>query len=229
MSLDALPREIGVFPLPGALLLPGGRLPLNVFEPRYLALVEDALRDARCFGMIQPDAAAPATPRGPALYRVGCLGRLSSFAETDDGRYLISLTGVARFRVAEELDLRRGHRVVRPDYAPFAADLAPSGAAAPGATPSPPGPAEADGVDRAALVTALRAYFRAKGIDANWDAVERMDTPSLVTNLAMVCPFEPREKQALLEATDTPARAAMLEALLRMDSLAAPGHDARPS
>ncbi|WP_376096780.1 LON peptidase substrate-binding domain-containing protein [Roseomonas sp. CCTCC AB2023176] len=213
-ALHALPREIGIFPLPGALLLPGGRLPLNVFEPRYLALVEDALSNGRHFGMIQPDAAAGATAKGPALYRVGCLGRLSSFAETEDGRFLITLTGVARFTVAQELDLTRGHRNVAADYAEFAADLADP---------------EDSGVNRDNLLAALRAYFRAKEIDANWEAVERMDTAALVTNLSMVCPFEALEKQALLEAPDTEARAEMLEALLRIDSLAAPGHDARPS
>ncbi len=208
-----LPGEIGIFPLPGALLLPGGRLPLNVFEPRYLALIEESLKAERMFGMIQPDESAPVGEHGPGLYRVGCLGRLSSFAETEDGRFLVALSGVARFRVAEEVAPHRGFRRVRVDYAGFAAD------------PSPADPA----VDRPRLVTALRAYFRSKGIEANWEAIERAEIAALVVNLCMVCPFDAREKQALLEAPDATARAATLEALLRMDSLAAPGQDTRPS
>jgi len=211
----SLPSEIAVFPLPGALLLPGGRLPLNIFEPRYLAMVEASLSGGRSFGMIQPDPAAPRAAGEPGLYRVGCLGRLSSFAETEDGRLLVSLTGLARFHVAEELPGRDGYRRVRADYAPYAADLA--------RPPSDPA------LDRPALMEALRAYFRAKGIDANWEAIERLDEGALVTTLAMVCPFDPVEKQALLEAPDPAARAAALVAMLRMDSLAAPGNGALPS
>ncbi|MCR0985256.1 LON peptidase substrate-binding domain-containing protein [Roseomonas populi] len=214
-DLDALPAEIAIFPLPGALMLPGGRLPLNIFEPRYLALVEASLANRRCFGMIQPDPGAPAGPTGPALYRVGCLGRLSSFAETEDGRMLISLTGLIRFHVAEELPMRDGYRRVRPDYAPFAADL--------------DRPAAPPVLDRAALLDLLRGYFRAKGIDANWEAIERLEDGPLVATLAMVCPFDPVEKQALLEAADTTARAEALAAMLRMDSLPGPGQDMRPS
>jgi Lon protease-like protein len=213
---EDLPAEIAVFPLPGALLLPAGRLPLNIFEPRYLAMVQDSLARGRMFGMVQPDATAPATPAGPGLFRIGCLGRLSSFAETDDGRLLITLTGVIRFRLAEELPPHRGYRRVRPDYAPFAADL--------DIAEDPPG------IDRAALLGALKPYFKGRGIEANWDAIEEMPDALLVTTLAMVCPFEPREKQALLEATTPSDRAAMLIALMEMDRL---GHgtpaDIRPS
>ena len=218
-SIAALPPEIGVFPLTGALLLPGGRLPLNVFEPRYLALVEASLGQGRSFGMIQPDPAAPEGPAGPGLYRIGCLGRLSSFAEAEDGRFLITLIGTIRFRVAEELPGRDGYRRIRPDYAPFAADL---DRAAPAAGQMP-------GLDRPALLDALRAYFRAKGIEANWEAVDRLDDQALITTLAMLCPFEPAEKQALLEAPGHAARGAMLTAMLRMDSLPGPGQDIRPS
>ena len=217
-GLADLPAEIAVFPLTGALLLPGGRLPLNVFEPRYLALVEASLGQGRSFGMIQPDPAAPSGPKGPGLYRIGCLGRLTSFSETEDGRFLVTLAGTIRFRVAEELPGRDGYRLIRPDYAPFAADL----------DRAPP-PAGASGLDRPALLDALRAYFRAKGIEANWDAVERLEDGALVTTLAMLCPFEPVEKQALLEAPDPAARGAMLVAMLRMDSLPGPGQDSRPS
>jgi Lon protease-like protein len=207
-----LPEEIPVFPLAGALLLPGGKLPLNVFEPRYLALVEDALALGRMFGMVQPDPALPAqdqfpadqvgTDAEPGLYRIGCLGRLSSFSETDDGRYLITLTGVGRFRIESELPPRRGYRRVRVSYAPFVADLDPAAAPAP--------------VPREALLTALRGYFARRGFDANWDAIRRMADPVLVSTLCMVCPFEPAEKQALLEAPDEAARAGALLALLQM-------------
>jgi len=199
---EDLPAEIAVFPLPGALLLPQGRLPLNIFEPRYLAMVEDALGAGRMFGMIQPEPGAPEGPTGPAIYRVGCLGRLSSFAETEDGRFLVTLTGVVRFRVAGELPMRRGYRRVRADYGRYLADLEAAGA--------PPG------LDRAALLAALRAYFRARGIDANWEAVEKTADAMLVTTLSMVCPFEVREKQALLEAPDACERGRMLVALMQM-------------
>jgi Lon protease-like protein len=218
-DLSALPAEIAVFPLTGALLLPGGRLPLNIFEPRYLTMVEDSLAAGRSFGMIQPDPALPRLDGAAGLYRVGCLGRLSSFAETDDGRFLITLTGTIRFGMREELPGRNGYRRVRPDYRPYAADLHLAESL----------PPDAPGYDRAALLSTLRPYFRAKGIDANWDAIERMEDLGLVTTLCMVCPFGPREKQALLEAPDPAARAAMLVALLQMDSLAGPGQDTRPS
>lgn len=213
--LQDLPAEIAVFPLPGALLLPWGRLPLNIFEPRYLAMTEDSLATGRMFGMIQPDPAAPPGPTGPGLYRIGCLGRLSSFAETEDGRFLITLTGLIRFRVAEELPMRRGYRRVRAEYAPFAADLDP---ARPGGV-----------IDRAALLAALRPWFRRRGIEANWEAIEQTEDRLLVTTLAMVCPFEPREKQALLEAGSDAERAAMLIALMEMDRPGGRPADARPS
>ena len=121
-----LPEAFPIFPLPGALLLPRSKLPLNIFEPRYLAMVEDALGAGRMIAMIQPDASAPVTTKGPGLFRVGCLGRLTSFSETEDGRYQITLAGVTRFRVAEELESIRGYRRVRGDYAPFVRDLDPS-------------------------------------------------------------------------------------------------------
>jgi Lon protease-like protein len=199
-----LPSEIPIFPLSGALLLPEGRLPLNIFEPRYLAMVEDALAAGRMLGMVQGDPSAPRLGRDSQVYGVGCLGRISSFAETDDGRFLITLTGVIRYRIAEEIEGRRGYRRVKAGYAEFGDDLD---------TDQPPPP-----LDRPALVTALRGYFRARGIEANWDALERTGDALLVTTLCMVCPFEVREKQALLEAPQPADRARMLVALLEMDS-----------
>lgn len=205
---EDLPAECAVFPLPGALLLPHGKLPLNIFEPRYLAMVEDSLAAGRMFAMIQPDATQNAGPNGPALYRVGCLGRLVSFSETEDGRFLIQLTGLARFRVAQELETRRGYRRVRADYAPYHADLGPP------ATP----PAD----QRDALLTALKDYFTRANIDANWETVRRIPEPDLVNTLSMVCPLDPVEKQALLESATDADRAATLLALLQMGAAAGP-------
>ncbi len=197
-----LPSEFAIFPLSGALLLPHGRLPLNIFEPRYLALVDDSLAHGRMFGMIQPNTHAPRAPNGPSLYQIGCLGRLSHFSETDDGRYLITLTGLSRFRVVEELPIRHGYRRVAADFSSFKSDLSPLGTKS--------------GLQRAELLEALKPFFHMHQIDANWDAIERMPEPMLVTTLAMLCPFDNAEKQALLEAPTDADRAADLLALLRM-------------
>ena len=211
-----LPEEIAVFPLSGALLLPQGRLPLNIFEPRYLAWTLDSLARGRMFGMVQPDPRQPVGKTGPGLYGIGCLGRLTSFSETEDGRLLITLTGLIRFRIAEELAIAPGgYRRVRADYAGFAQDLA-----------ADPGPSACD---RAALLAALRPYFRARGIEANWEAVEQTADDMLVTTLSMVCPFEVSEKQALLEASDTTERARTLVVLLRMGAAANASPEGRPS
>ena len=198
----ALPTEFAVFPLLGAILLPRGKLPLNIFEPRYLAMTEDAMASGRMFGMIQPDASAPPTPHGPALFRVGCLGRLSSFSETDDGRFLITLCGLSRFTITEELPMRRGYRRVHAEFAAFPDDREPE-----------PSAVE---IDRTAVMDELRGYFKRGGMDANWEAVRRLSDNALLTALSMICPFAPAEKQALLEAPDDRRRADILMALLRM-------------
>jgi Lon protease-like protein len=212
-----LPPEFAVFPLSGALLLPGGKLPLNIFEKRYLAMTEDALSSGRMFGMIQPDPNAPDGPTGPGLYRVGCLGRLTSFSETDDGRFLITLTGLTRFTVLRELPMMRGYRRVHGDFSAFDCDME--------------GVAEPLGLEREALLTALRDYFARRNFQANWDAIRRMPDNDLVVTLAMVCPFEPAEKQALLEAPTQDDRAATLLALLQMGAaeMGGPGSDSPPS
>ncbi|MFM8616847.1 MAG: LON peptidase substrate-binding domain-containing protein, partial [Alphaproteobacteria bacterium] len=177
-----------------------------IFEPRYLAMTMDALGRGRLFGMVQPDARGKPAGEGPGLYRIGCLGRISSFSETDDGRLLITLIGVARFRIHEELpQAPGGYRRVRADYTDFVTDLLE-------AEPPP--------LDRPALLGALKPYFLARGIEANWDAVEQTPDALLVTMLSMVCPFDPPEKQALLEAAEGPERAEMLVALLRMGAAA---------
>lgn len=211
--IEDFPETIPVFPLPGALLLPRGRLPLNIFEPRYLAMVEDSLAAGRMFGMIQPNDNAPTGETGPSLYQIGCVGRLSHFSETEDGRFLITLTGVARFRVRREVPMRRGYRRVEADYTPFAGDLAARRDTA---------------LDREALLGALRPYFKVHGIDANWEAIDAMPDDMLVVTLAMLCPFDTAEKQALLEAPTETDRAADLLALLRMAVHEAAG-GSRPS
>lgn len=192
-----LPSVIPVFPLGGAVLLPRGVMPLNIFEPRYLAMVRDAMAGAKLIGMIQPRGAGGETR--PDLFRVGCAGRITEFRETDDGRVLIALTGVARFAVTRELDVTTPYRQVMPDFDAFSD----------GGEPLPLAPAA-----RSALETTLRAYLDTQGLSADWDAVSEADDDSLVTTLSSVCPFDPVEKQALLEARDLPARAATLNALM---------------
>ena len=205
--LEELPDGFPVFPLAGALLLPRGRLPLNIFEPRYLAMTEDALAAGRLLGMIQPQLHRPRNLRGgPPLCRVGCLGRICAFSETDDGRYLITLAGLIRFTVAEELPMRRGYRRVRAALSHYAADLVPSA-----------GPL----CDRAGLLADLRGYFARQGIEANWEAIGAMADDALVTTLCMACPFDVAEKQALLEAPTEAERARALRTLLAIDSHAA--------
>ncbi|WP_114393191.1 LON peptidase substrate-binding domain-containing protein [Oleisolibacter albus] len=197
-TFDQLPHSIPVFPLTGVLLLPRGKLPLNIFEPRYLAMTRDALAGDRMIGMIQPMPREGAGP--PSLYPMGCAGRITSFTETEDGRFLVTLTGVCRFRPGLELATTRGYRRVVPDWGGFEADLE-----------------ETDGgIDRPRLLAGLKAYFRQQDISANWDAIGEAPDERLVTSLSMICPFEPPEKQALLEAPDLPTRAKMLLALIEM-------------
>ena len=200
-SVGELPSELPIFPLQGALLLPHGKLPLNVFEPRYLAMVEDALAGHRLIGMIQPDGNQPDGPTGPAVYGVGCLGRISSFSETEDGRFLIAISGLIRFDLTGEQPLRRGYRRAIPSFSRFMDDLQPPGTAL---------------QQRSDLLAALRQYFTVNGFDANWTAIEKMPDDELVVTLCMVCPFGAPEKQALLEAADPARRAETLLALLRM-------------
>jgi uncharacterized protein len=211
--LEDLPSEFAVFPLTGALLLPRGKLPLNIFERRYLAMVLDSLGTGRMFGMIQPDPQAPPPHAAeaedePGLYRVGCLGRLSSFSETDDGRLLITLTGLIRFTVDAEHDRHHGYRRVRADFSRYTQDLTLAR------------PAVEIGRDK--LLAALRGYFGRRNVDANWEAIKGLSDDALVITLAMACPFEPVEKQALLEAPTDADRAVTLLALLQMGA-AGPG------
>lgn len=210
---EDLPQEVPVFPLSGALLLPGGHLPLNIFEPRYLSMTLDALGQGRMFAMVQPRD-PESEEDSPALYSVACLGRITAFAETDDGRLEITLLGLTRFHLGAELALLNGYRRVTADYSAFVADLDPV-------------PRSLFGEDREAFLTVLRAYAGAIGLSFDWKVIAEIPDAALVTSLAMACPFEPREKQALLEAPTPVERARLLASLLEIGA-ASPPDSARP-
>lgn len=191
-----LPPALPIFPLSGVLLLPGGQLPLNIFEPRYIAMTEDALRTDRLIGMIQPRE-----PGGKTLFRTGCAGKISSFTETEDGCFNITLTGVSRFDVAEEMETISGYRRIRPDWTPYADDL------------SLP---ETFGLDRGKFLPLLKKYLSMQDMECSWDHVEQAPDRKLVTCLSIICPFDAGEKQALLEAPSLADRAALLTAMLEI-------------
>jgi len=223
-GIESLPSSLPIFPLTGVLLLPGGQLPLNIFEPRYLEMVTDALAEHRMIGMVQPaldeaettgfevesrDEAAPAASSGATgsvdpgrapVYRTGCAGRIVQFSETEDGRFLVTLRGVVRFRIRRELPLARAYRRVLPQFDPFAADLEAAKAY----------------FDRQRLLDALTYYFDQQGIEADWEAIREASNERLVTSLAMVCPFSAAEKQALLEAPTPSDRAETMTTILEM-------------
>jgi hypothetical protein len=198
---DSLPGVIPVFPLPGALLLPRGQMPLNIFEPRYLAMTDDVLRSPhRVIGMIQPDPTHPGPDANkPSLFSVGCVGRMTQFAESGDGRYLIQLTGVARFRIEEELPVTTPYRQCRVTYQPFVGDFTARKGE--------------DEVDRKSLLRALSSFLKANNLKADWDGIENAPNEALVNALAMMSPYETAEKQALLEAPDLKTRAEILIAV----------------
>lgn len=199
-----LPEVIAVFPLPGALLLPRGQMPLNIFEPRYLAMVDDALRDGhRLIGMIQPDIAHGGQSDVPPLFRVGCVGRITQFAESGDGRYVLELTGVSRFRVIEELKVATAYRQCRVDYFPFVDDFTARKGE--------------DEVDRAALLKVLSDFLTANQLKADWDGIQQAPNEALVNALSMMAPYGAPEKQALLEAPDLKTRAEILVAVTEME------------
>jgi hypothetical protein len=199
-----LPRTLAVFPLNGAVMFPKGQLPLNIFEPRYLNMIDDALAGDRLIGMIQsmPDDGDDdeGTPR---LARVGTVGRLTAFAETDDGRYLITLTGISRFEVVRELPVATAYRQVEADFEPFAADLKPS--------------PDFSGFDRPPFLEVVRSYLDRNDLKADWSSIEEAPPELLVNALSAMCPFAPMEKQALLEQPTLKDRQRTLETLMRMD------------
>ena len=215
-GFEQLPDTLPIFPLSGELLLPGGKLPLNVFEPRYLAMVMDALAGHRMIGMVQPQQPGgyagdgmPADDGPPKVHRIGCAGRIVSFNETEDGRLLLALSGVCRFEIVRELDLAQGgYRRVSSVFSPFRADLDHAD--------------EPVTLDRERLMAALAAFVRGKNLSTDWDAVKQAADANLVTSLSMVLPFGPAEKQALLEAADGSARAKLLTAFLEMAAYSTP-------
>jgi Lon protease-like protein len=196
-----LPDVIPVFPLDGALLLPGGVLPLQIFEPRYLNMIDDAMAGDRIIGMIQTNGEG--NRARPGLAQVGCAGRITSYSETGDGKYLIALTGLCRFRVIEETAEPKPYRQVKADFAGFAPDLQ----------------SEDEGVEfeRAAFLDLLRRYLDNRGLGVEWDVVNAAPAPALINSLSMALPFEPVEKQALLEAPDLEERRSVLATLLAID------------
>lgn len=198
ISPSGLPETLPVFPLPGALLLPRSRLPLHIFEPRYLQMLNDTLKTShRLIGMIQP---LDAQVGGRGLQSIGCAGRLTAFSETEDGRYMITLTGISRFRVNEETEGFTPYRRCKVSWAGFERDL---------------GPAEHDkGLDRDRFFAALRQYFEAEELQTDWDSLRDAEDELLINSLSMLCPFEPGDKQALLEAPSLETRRETLVTLI---------------
>jgi Lon protease-like protein len=211
-----LPKDLPVFPLTGALLLPGGRLPLNLFEPRYLNMTLDSLAKGRMIGMIQPNFDAMGArlrseesetdldiedDEDTPLYKTGCVGRIVYFEETEDGRLLIALRGLSRFHVTGELEGIGGYRRVRAEYGAFRHDIEPR---------------EEFELDRETLLETLQPYIDAQSMRLKVDMIKGLSDHTLVSSLCMICPFDPREKQALLESETPQDRADMLLALLQM-------------
>ena len=204
-AIDDLPSTIPMFPLPSALLLPGGHLPLNIFEPRYLAMVDAALASPnRLIGMVQPTEDEQAIDRQnqpvPGLFSIGCAGRITYFQETDGHCYLIALTGISRFRLLDQRLQSAGFRRADVDWDEFQADLQ----------------ADTSPIDRQPLITVMKEYFKLKGFDADWSQIEQSNNDQLLATLSMVCPFAVAEKQALLEANDSSTRADLLIAMMEM-------------
>ena len=215
IHVDELPEIIAVFPLTGALLLPQTRLPLNIFEPRYLAMIDAAMAGTRLIGMIQPKIAGDDMVTKPELTRVGCVGRIVDYAETEDGRYVITLLGIARFDIAEEIedDGKTPLRQVRANYAPYATDLAVE---------------QPTHIERERLIDVLKPYLVDRDMETDWHAIDEAPVDALINALSMMCPFDPAEKQALLEAPSIDERAETLIALLNMANAASStsGNDA---
>lgn len=197
-----LPEALPLFPLNGVLLLPRGELPLHVFEPRYTAMVDDALRGDRVIGIIQPKQTHGETvPDSAPLFAVGCAGRITSFSEAGDGRYYVTLTGLSRFSMRNELPPHNGYRRAAADWGPYARDR---------------DPADHLDLDRVRLRALLESYFQQHGIACDWDYIDGASDEKLITCLSMICPFDAAEKQALLEAVCCNTRAAQFMTMLEM-------------
>lgn len=210
VSTLRLPEVVPIFPLPGVLLLPRTQLPLHIFEPRYRAMIRDALDGDSMLAMVQPTEDAAADPANPPVYPIACLGSITAARSSDDGRYYINLSGIIRFRIVRELPLKDGYRRAVADFTPFEADLNEDQVA----------------IDRDRLIAALTTYLSVNGLGADWSSVSALRPEPLVNTLAMACPFNPSEKQAILESADLPERAHVLTTLLEMASLHAGGDGA---
>lgn len=198
-----LPEVFPIFPLTGALLLPRGQLPLNIFEPRYLAMIDDAMKTHRMIGMIQPNPDAGGTDVAPGLFSVGCLGKITQLAETGDGRYLITLTGITRFKVIEEMPAITPYRQCRADFSPFTIDFSPR--------------VGEESVDRDGILRTLRDFAESNELQIDWKSIHEAPNEALVNALSMMSPFGPKEKQALLEAQDLKGRADVLVAITEVE------------
>ena len=205
-----LPMAIPVFPLQGVLLLPHATLPLNVFEPRYIAMVDEAMAGERIIGMVQPRPGGD--PERPSLQPVGCAGKITAFAETSDGRYLITLTGLSRFALRGELSVVTPYRQVRADFMAYESDLKLSDD-------------DDEGFDRLRLLKALKSYLECRSLDVDWETAKAAPAQALVNSLSMALPFDPEEKQALLEAPGLADRRNTLVALMEIDSRSPPDED----
>lgn len=201
-TIAELPATLPVFPLEGVILLPMSRLPLNIFEPRYIAMADDALRGHRLIGIIQPSVTEAPTQQIPKLESVGCVGRITQFGETGDGRYGLTLTGVARFQIVQELESITPYRQCGVSYEVFANDLSPGTAASPG---------------RAQLLETLKMFEESRGLQIDWSSIEEAPDLMLVDALSMNMQFNPKEKQALLEATSADMRAEILAAFAELE------------
>jgi len=204
-EFDELPSELAVFPLAGAVVMPGVQLPLNIFEPRYLNMVNDALAGDRLIGMIQPkgDPDEEESDEEPEIHRVGCAGRITSYSETNDGRVVLVLTGVCRFRVREEIDARHGYRRVAADWTPFAIDFAET---------------EGTIADPDGFLSSLRTFCKLRNVEIPWDDVKKMPSQELVNLLCAHLPLEPEDKQALIETLEIKDRAQLMRGLMDMAS-----------
>ena len=202
LHADDLPAAFPVFPLTGALLLPRGELPLNIFEPRYLAMIDDAMRSHRVIGLIQPEENA-AYRDTPGLLTVGCAGRITQIAETGDGRYHLTLTGISRFRIVEEIVAMTPYRQCRIDFSDFHTDFTPR--------------VGENAVDRESVLRTLRDFAEANQLQIDWTSIHEAPNEALVNALSMMSPYGPKEKQALLEAPDLKARAEVLVAITEIE------------
>lgn len=201
LKISDLPSVVPIFPLPGVILLPGSNLPLNIFEPRYLQMVKDARTAHSLIAMVQPQDAEDAS-KAPGTYATGCVGRITHYSETEDGRNLIRLTGLCRFRILEELSVMTSYRQIQADWKPFQADLEP--------------PQSSGSLDRDGLLHALKLYLDQKGLDADYEGINSAPDNVLINTLCMIVHLQPAEKQALLEAMTLSDRCETLKSLLTM-------------